>query len=203
MNLIGLVPSRLTLPPGAALHVTVTHWEAAHDSVWDRVLPMLRSFTWDDPDGDMREMPDLVERAGNLTNIELNLQCIGDDRRPLQVFQVFQPNVKVSIRCWVACMDLWGGTWRHMSLVTNHLFLDSWQHPRLEYCSDFYLEYSSLEGSQSSTARACSKSKKLCNGRKCLVKGANLYSEDPRCICGACLSCLMESGKIVDDPCFR
>ncbi len=123
MNLIGLVPSRLTLPPGAALHVTVTHWEAAHDSVWDRVLPMLRSFTWDDPDGDMREMPDLVERAGNLTNIELNLQCIGDDRRPLQVFQVFQPNVKVSIRCWVACMDLWGGTWRHMSLVTNHLFL--------------------------------------------------------------------------------
>jgi hypothetical protein len=204
VHLNGMVPSKLLLPPDATLHVTVYSAWAAHHPVWHSVLQTLRNFVWEESHSDLVEVPEVLRQPSSLINVTLNMRRLGSNwSQPLHVHKVFSPSVSVHITCQDAWVDVWGGTWRLLSMVVANRLVLSNSHSTPVQCSDFRFEYTLLEGACASAVTACGKRQVLSNGRECLSMGLGqcLPLDSVLRTCGACESCLKESGEL-SAPCF-
>lgn len=206
LRLEGLVPHSLSLPPEAELHVLVySHWSARHP-VWHSVLPMLRSFAWNAwqlrDNRLQRKIPVVLKMPNSLTSVFLRTRKMGYGDQPLQMEQLSLSSARIFISCENACVDLWGGAWRHLCIIAElTLVLSSSQSSKrcLLSSADFYFEYSVLEGATSRAIEACNGHQGLSGRRQCLWKGA--APDQPvafECACGACMGCLVKSKEVKD-----
>ena len=206
LRLDGLVPHSLSLPPEAELHVLVySHWSARHP-VWHSVLPMLRSFAWNAwhlrDHRLQRKIPVVLKTPNSLTSVFLRMRKIGTGQKPLHIKPLSLSSARIFISCEDACVDLWGGSWRHLCIIAElTLVLSSSQSSKRCFLSspDFYFEYSVLEGATSRAIEACNGHQGLSGGRQCLWKGA--APDQPvafECACGACMGCLVKSKEVKD-----
>jgi hypothetical protein len=107
-----VIPSRIALPPGAALHVAVYTDMHAQKPVWHTVLPILRSLLWNKWEEQVflyKELPQMLKVASGLTEIYLKMRRVGSTQQPLRLSELCAASAKVFISCENAWVDLWGG----------------------------------------------------------------------------------------------
>lgn len=206
VSLSGVVPCKVLLPPGAALHITMHYCWSATDAVWISALPQLRTFRWERGPC-LHALPEILTVSSALAYVILDMITIGCEDEPLPLSKFSMPLTSVCISCRDAWVHLQGGTWKHLCITTvNTLHLSSTLCSLL-HCPDFYIEHSNEYFTLEEAASALAPSigfQALRDGRECLWKGLRQFqdlgmsSRKFACTCGACVKCLVKSGKWLD-----
>ncbi len=192
-----IVPSKLSLPQAAALHVVVHLEKSARHPVWRGVLPMLRTFRWTNDALDLVELPEVLKMPSGLTDVLLHMRDVGSSEQPLRLLEAFTPSTNVCFMCQDGWFDVWGGMWCHLCVKSMGSLAVSALHSSLP---DSCLQKFKFEGEL--WPRGCALAGSIRQGlisKKCLEKRPrwhSLVSLRLRCTCRACRLCLERSGVI-------
>ena len=198
VNLTGAVPSALSLPPDAELHVSA-RWSLC-DPVWLSVLPQLRTFRceWG---GNLEELPQLLRVPSGLTLVALSMTDLGSSKHPLRLCHLCADLI-IDICCRHAWVDLRGGMWKDLSIfATKSLQLAS-PLPTLLQCPQFSFCHPCEHERRKMPACVVPPSiwQYWPGGRRTYlmkhVKGQQIYSQVQTCTCRACMRCLVGSGAM-------
>ena len=118
LALDGLVPDSIHLNGSCELHVSQWGLVNISHTVWDTVLPHLRSVTLRDDGYEMTSLPSILRNASNLTRAAIHVRDVGTSGAPLLLDGALAGVVDLSVLCTgglhaVVPADV---TWRHVSL---------------------------------------------------------------------------------------
>ncbi len=78
VSLVEMVPSKMELPPYAALHVSLSTDSSAHHRVWHMVLPQLHNLSFTLLYGTVStKLPEILALPSNLSRVHVHMRCTG------------------------------------------------------------------------------------------------------------------------------